>query len=53
MTRLVGPRGLSVLIFFALVGLALALVGWFSRSTVVPSLPSSSSLASIHGWSTR
>jgi hypothetical protein len=53
MTRLAGPRGLSVLIFFALVGLALALVGWFSRRTGVPPLPSFSSLAAIHGWSTR
>ena len=49
MTRLIGPRGLSVLIFFALVALALALVGWFSRNTGVPPLPSFSSMAAFHG----
>jgi hypothetical protein len=52
MTRLVGPRGLSVLIFVALVALALAFVGWFSRNTGVPPLPSFSSLAAVHGWIT-
>jgi hypothetical protein len=52
MTRLVGPRGLSVLIFFAIVALALALVGWFSRNSVVPPLPSFSSLTAFHGWIT-
>jgi hypothetical protein len=31
MTRLVGPRGLSVLIFIGLVALALAVVGWYQR----------------------
>jgi hypothetical protein len=29
---MVGPRGLSVLIFVGLVALALALVGWFQRN---------------------
>jgi len=48
MTRLIGPRGLSVLIFFALVGLALAIIGWFSRNSGVPPLPSFSSLAAFH-----
>jgi len=48
MTRLIGPRGLSVLIFFALVGLALAIVGWFRRNSGVPPLPSYSSLAAFH-----
>jgi hypothetical protein len=52
MTGSVGPRGLSVLIFFALVALALAFVGWFSRNSVVPPLPSFSSLAAFHGWIT-
>ena len=49
MTRLVGPRGLSVLIFVAVIGLALAIVGWFSRNSGVPPLPSFSSLAVFHG----
>jgi hypothetical protein len=49
MTRVVGPRGLSVLIFFAIVALALALVGWFQRNGgVVGPLPSYSSLAVFH-----
>jgi hypothetical protein len=48
MTRLIGTRGLSVLIFFAIVALALALVGWFSRNTVVPPLPSYSSQMAVH-----
>jgi hypothetical protein len=49
MTRLVGPRGLSVLIFFALVALALALVGWFQRNGAeIPPLPSFSSHAAFH-----
>ena len=48
MTRLVGPRGLSVLIFFALVALALAIVGWYSRNSGVPPLPNFSSLAALH-----
>ena len=53
MTRLVGPRGLSVLIFFGLIALALALVGWFSRNSGVPPLPSFSSLPAVHGWIAR
>jgi hypothetical protein len=54
MTRLVGPRGLSVLIFFALVALALALVGWFQRNGAqVGPLPTFSSLAAPHLWITR
>jgi hypothetical protein len=48
MTRLVGPRGLSVLIFAALVALALAIVGWYSRNSGVPPLPNFSSLAAFH-----
>ena len=52
MTRLVGLRGLSVLIFVAIVALALAIVGWFSRNSGVPPLPSFSSLTAIHGWIT-
>ena len=48
MTRLVGPRGLSVLIFFALVALVLAAVGWTQRhGGVVSPLPSYSSLGGI------
>ena len=48
MTRLVGPRGLSVLIFFAVVALALALVGWFQRNgAVVGQLPNYSSLTAF------
>jgi hypothetical protein len=48
MTGSVGPRGLSVLIFFALVGLALAVVGWTQRQGgVVPPLPSFSSQAAF------
>jgi hypothetical protein len=50
MTRLVGPRGLSVLIFFALIALALAFVGWFQRNGAeVSPLPSYSSQAAFHG----
>ena len=51
MTRLVGPRGLSVLIFFATVALALALalVGWFQRNgAVVGPLPNFSSQTANH-----
>jgi hypothetical protein len=49
MTRLVGPRGLSVLIFFALVALALAVVGWTQRhGGVVAPLPSYSSQTAFH-----
>jgi hypothetical protein len=49
MTRLVGPRGLSVLIFFALVALALAVVGWTQRhGGVVTPLPSYSSHTAFH-----
>jgi hypothetical protein len=44
MTRLVGPRGLSVLIFIGLVALALAVVGWYQRdSGEVGPLPNYSS----------
>ena len=32
MTRPIGLRGLSVLIFIGLVALALAVVGWYQRS---------------------
>jgi len=52
MTGQVGPRGLSVLVFFALIALALAVVGWFSRNSGVPPLPSFSSLTAFHGWIT-
>jgi hypothetical protein len=49
MTRLIGPRGLSVLIFFALVALALAIVGWFSRNgAIVAPLPNYSSQTAVH-----
>jgi hypothetical protein len=49
MTSWIGPRGLSVLIFFAVVGLALAIVGWFQRNgAVVPPLPNYSSQIAIH-----
>jgi hypothetical protein len=49
MTRLIGPRGLSVLIFFALVALALALVGWFQRNGAqVGPLPNFSSQVVLH-----
>jgi hypothetical protein len=49
MTRLVGPRGLSVLIFFAVVALALAVVGWYSRNGgVVGPLPNYSSLTTFY-----
>ena len=44
MTRLVGLRGLSVLIFVGLVALALAVVGWYQRDNgVVAPLPNYSS----------
>jgi hypothetical protein len=47
MTRLVGPRGLSVLIFVALVALALAVVGWYQRDNgEVGPLPNYSSVGS-------
>jgi hypothetical protein len=49
MTRLIGPRGLSVLIFFAIVALALGLVGWFTRNgAVVGPLPNYSSQIAVH-----
>jgi hypothetical protein len=49
MIRLIGPRGLSVLIFFALIALALALVGWFQRNDgVVGPLPSFSSQTAFY-----
>jgi hypothetical protein len=49
MTSQVGPRGLSVLIFFAIVALALALVGWFQRNgAVVGPLPNYSSQTAFH-----
>jgi hypothetical protein len=49
MTRLIGPRGLSVLIFFAVIALALALVGWFQRNgAVVGPLPNFSSQTAVH-----
>ena len=45
MTRLVGPRGLSVLIFIGLVALALAVVGWYQRDNgEVGPLPNYSSM---------
>jgi hypothetical protein len=45
----IGPRGLSVLIFFAIVGLALAIVGWFQRNgALVGPLPNDSSLITVH-----
>jgi hypothetical protein len=45
MTRLVGPRGLSVLIFVGLVALALAVVGWYQRDNgEVGPLPNYSSM---------
>ena len=48
MTSLVGPRGLSVLIFVGLVALALAVVGWTERhGGVVSPLPAYSSLGGI------
>jgi hypothetical protein len=48
MTSRIGPRGISVLIFFAIVGLALAIVGWFSRNGVVGPLPNYSSQIAVH-----
>jgi hypothetical protein len=49
MTRMVGPRGLSVLIFAALVALALAVVGWIQHDDgVVPPLPSYSSQGAFY-----
>jgi hypothetical protein len=49
MTRLIGPRGLSVLIFFALVALALAVIGWIEHNAgVVPPLPTFSSQATFY-----
>jgi hypothetical protein len=49
MTRPVGPLGFGVLIFFAIVALALALVGWFQRDggEVAP-LPSYSSQTAFY-----
>ncbi len=45
MTRLVGPRGLSMLIFIGLVALALAVVGWYQRDNgEVGPLPNYSSI---------
>jgi hypothetical protein len=50
MTRQVGPHGFSVLIFAALVALALAVVGWTQRDGgVVPPVPSFSSQSALHG----
>jgi hypothetical protein len=50
----VGPRGLGVLIFFALVALALAFVGWFNRNGgQVPPLPSFSSHPAFYLGITR
>jgi hypothetical protein len=44
MTRSIGPRGLSVLIFIGLVALALAVVGWYQRDNgEVQPLPNYSS----------
>jgi hypothetical protein len=49
MTSRIGPRGLSVLIFFAVIGLALAIVGWFQRNgAVVGPLPNYSSQTAVH-----
>jgi hypothetical protein len=49
MTSRIGLRGLSVLIFFAVVGLALAIVGWFQRNgAVVGPLPNYSSQIAVH-----
>jgi hypothetical protein len=49
MTGSVGPRGLSLLIFVALVALALAFVGWFQRNGgEVPALPSYSSQTAFY-----
>ena len=49
MTSRIGPRGLSVLIFFAILALALALVGWFQRNgAVVGPLPNYSSQTAVH-----
>ncbi len=49
MTSRIGPRGLGVLIFFAIVGLALAFVGWFQRNgAVVGPLPNYSSQIAVH-----
>jgi len=49
MTRPVGPWGLSVLIFFALVALALAVIGWVQHDDgVVPPLPSYSSQTAFY-----
>ena len=45
MTRPIGPRGLSVLIFIGLVALALAVVGWYQRGNgEVGPLPNYSSM---------
>jgi hypothetical protein len=49
MTSWIGPRGLSVLIFFGIIALALALVGWFQRNgAVVGPLPNFSSQTAVH-----
>jgi hypothetical protein len=49
MTSWIGPRGVSVLIFFAIIALALALVGWFQRNgAVVGPLPNFSSQTAVH-----
>jgi hypothetical protein len=49
MTGSVGPRGLSLLIFVALVALALAFVGWFQRNGgEIPALPSYSSQTAFY-----
>jgi hypothetical protein len=49
MTSWIGPRGISVLVFFALVALSLALIGWFDRSgAVLAPLPNFSSQTAFH-----
>jgi hypothetical protein len=47
---MIGPRGLSVLIFVGLVALALAVTGWTRRhGGVVGPVPSYSSQTAFHG----
>jgi hypothetical protein len=49
MSGLVGPRGLSILIFAGLVALALAVVGWTQRhGGVVAPVPSYSSQTAFY-----
>jgi hypothetical protein len=46
---MIGPRGLSVLIFVGLVALALAVIGWTQRhGGVVAPVPSYSSQAAFY-----